>query len=68
MRKIQDLFQNEIPLDDTIELPIGDNQLELNLQKPKDLCDCGGYKVYGTDYPALHSVWCSSLKNKEVKE
>jgi len=47
---------------DTIEiatrLPKG-NQLSLS---ESNKCDCGGYKVYGSDNPMMHSAWCSSLK------
>ena len=38
------------------DLPIGKQSL-LNAKK----CDCGGMKVFGSDSPAIHSPWCSSI-------
>lgn len=27
------------------------------------VCDCGGFKTFNSMEPAMHSPWCSSIKN-----
>lgn len=35
-----------------------DREIEKVIKK----CDCGGYKVFGSNNPAAHSPWCDLLK------
>jgi hypothetical protein len=52
------VFESDLDLP-AIELPVG------YIPEPQNLCDCGGYKVYGTTEAPAHSVWCSIFRGKK---